>query len=376
MKHPFWLINSVLLVLFLVVSILFFFMPSSLPEKHPLFEKELKPSKAELPKIDLVKIYTNDLFGLYKEPPPRPIELPKEQQLPQPPSLQQPKPAIKPPPTFMAPLEITVRGVMILEDEQENVAIIEDNKTKQATNFYNGDKIQDAQLIRIARNKIILVRSNGQQETLYLDKHDAEIDQLLSQEQDWSSVIKKLDINTYEIDPLQFIKRVHSLAQFIDMLNLSTVYRKGESIGCRIGGLVKNSLGDALGFKMGDIITHINNIPATTTEKRYDIYTMITQLSENKTVTVAITRKTVPLTITYTLRNFEEQKNEDIKKEKNPYDVNEEKQKVLERKYQFAPGAHELKKQEKQAMVNAWPQRNKRNNRDILTKTVTPEIGT
>lgn len=314
MKHPFWLINSALFLLFLIVSIFLFFMPSSLPKKQSFLpEKELKPSRAELPKIDLGKIYINDLFGTYKEPPVKPIDFEKEKPLPRPPTIQQPKTVEKVAPTFMAPLEITLRGIMISEDEESNSAIIEDSKTKLAKNYYIGDKIQDAQLIRIVRNKIMLIRSNGQQETLYLNKHDAEIDQLFTQEQNWTSVVKKIGTSKYEIDPKEFIKRIHNLAQFIDMLNLTTVYQKGESIGCRVGGLTKNSLGEILGLKVGDIITKINNIPVTTTNNRYDIYKIITNLSCDDAITMEITRKTIPFTLTYILKDFrEKEKTNDI----------------------------------------------------------------
>lgn len=382
MKHPFWLINSVLLILFLIIGSILFFMPSSLPDKQSFLpEKESKPTKATMPKIDLGKIYTNDLFGTYKEPPLKPIEVEKEKPLPLPPTIQQPKAVEKTAPTFMAPLEIALRGVMISETEEFNTAIIEDIKTKLAKNYYIGDKIQDAQLIRIARNKIMLIRANGQQETLYLNKHDAEIDQLLTQDQNWTSVIKKAGASNYEVDPLEFIKRVHNLTQFIDMLNLTTVYQKGESIGCRVGGLNKNSLGESLGLKVGDIITKINNIPATTTNNRYDIYKLVTDLHENDTITMEITRKTVPLTLTYTLKNFKVKTSDTKEKpeeKQQPYDIDQEKRKVLERKYRFAPSAQELKKQDKQAMNHINPSRKNTRKRDVLIQPLAPEthIGT
>lgn len=357
-------------------------MPSSLPDKQSFLpEKESKPTKATMPKIDLGKIYTNDLFGTYKEPPLKPIEVEKEKPLPLPPTIQQPKAVEKTAPTFMAPLEIALRGVMISETEEFNTAIIEDIKTKLAKNYYIGDKIQDAQLIRIARNKIMLIRANGQQETLYLNKHDAEIDQLLTQDQNWTSVIKKAGASNYEVDPLEFIKRVHNLTQFIDMLNLTTVYQKGESIGCRVGGLNKNSLGESLGLKVGDIITKINNIPATTTNNRYDIYKLVTDLHENDTITMEITRKTVPLTLTYTLKNFKVKTSDTKEKpeeKQQPYDIDQEKRKVLERKYRFAPSAQELKKQDKQAMNHINPSRKNTRKRDVLIQPLAPEthIGT
>lgn len=53
--------------------------------------------------------------------------------------------------------------------------MIADNKTNQEGTFKVGDTVQDAQLIRIFSNKIILLRNNGQQEVLYLREQDAKL---------------------------------------------------------------------------------------------------------------------------------------------------------------------------------------------------------
>ena len=132
-----------------------------------------------------------------------------------------------------------------------------------------------------------------------------------------------------------------------------------------------------MGLKMGDIITHINNIPATTTDKRYEIYKTVTSLSFGDTITIQLTRKTIPFTVTYSLKDSEENgKKQDTKgiEEKTPYDIDEEKRKVLERKYRFAPSAQELRRQDKQAMIHASPTRQGKHNRNILIQSIIPEI--
>ena len=59
-------------------------------------------------------------------------------------------------------VEIEIQGIDI-----RNMKLLPDK---------TGDVIEDAQLMRIFSNKVVLVRSNGQQEVLYLREKDAKTD--------------------------------------------------------------------------------------------------------------------------------------------------------------------------------------------------------
>jgi type II secretion system protein C len=383
MKHPFWLTNSALLVFLLLTVVFVFLSRPKAPERSPFEPTEIRPIKQEMAKIDLSKIYTNDLFDTYKQPLPpigeptygKPMPLPPKPALP-------PMPA-KQPLKFLEPLKITLRGIMVSSDERLNVAIIEGTKEATPKNYKVGDTLEDAQLIRILKNKIILIRSNGQQETLYVTQHDAELEQLLMPNNNWSLIIKRIDENSYTLDPDLFIERIHSLAQCIDALNLTTVYRQGKSFGCRIGALEKNSLGIALGLAQGDIIERINDIPATDTSSRFTIYKMITAMKPSDIITLNVIRKNQPLSIQYRLEKFEattplttftemQALSPMLQPEiKTPQEIDEEKRKILEQKYRFAPTAEELQKNEKQAMLK-MSQRAHRPNRGALMNNVQP----
>jgi type II secretory pathway component PulC len=384
MKHPFWLVNSTLLLFFFAALLFAFFSWQPTPIRVS-FEprEELKPVKKELAKIDLSKIYTNDLFNTYVQPLPIPKEPDYTKPLPQPPMPKPPAIPATPPIKFLEPLKINLRGIIVATDERMNIAVIEDAKTTLAKNYKIGDMLEDAQLIRILKNKIILIRSNGQQETLYVTQHDAELEQLLLPINNWSSVIKKVSETKYNIDPELFVEKIRNLAQFIDALNLITVYRQGESIGCRVGKLENNSLGIALGLMQGDIIQSINNIPLTTTDNRFEIYKSILGMVPIGSFTAVILRKNQPLTITYTLNKIdalsEVETSTAIKPiiikpdEKSPEQIEREQKKILEEKYRFAPTAEELQKKEKQDMLKMSQKNSRlreRKNRGVLLNNV------
>src|SRR3990172_7939187 len=205
MKQPWWLINSVLLLLWVVLIIFMLVGRATVPSRVS-FEpsQEVKPPKHAIAKIDLAKIYSNDLFGTYQAPtkPPRQDEVSTiSRSIPPPPVLKMTSLPPTPPPRFLEPLGINLKGVIVGSDENSDTAMIEDVKEKKSKNYHVGDKIEDAQLIKIFKNKIILIRSNGQQETLYVSPHDAELEELMSPKGNWNNVIFKNDDRHFVIDP-------------------------------------------------------------------------------------------------------------------------------------------------------------------------------
>ena len=74
----------------------------------------------------------------------------------------------------------------------------------------------------------------------------------------WKEVVQSIGTDNYIINIHEFTHRVQTLGQFIDLLDLTTVYKAGKSTGCRVGQLAPQSLGTALGLVKGDIILKVN----------------------------------------------------------------------------------------------------------------------
>lgn len=390
MKHPFWLINSALLGVLFFTFIFIFFTAQKVPSRVSFEpDTEIKLPKKEISKIDLNKIYANDLFNTYRLPTPEQKEE-KLKPIPQPPAPKVLEKPVENPIKFLEPLGIELKGIMVAHDEDENRAILKDKKTNTSKNYKLGDTVEDAQIIRILNKKVVLIRSNGQQETLYLTLRDAQIEQLLSPTDNWQTVALKKDATTYFVDPHNFAARVRNLAQCIDMLNLTTVYKKGVSAGTRIGKVAQNTLAPALGLQQGDIIESIDGIPATDTKSRYDIYEHIIGLQLGQTVTLTMQRNNAPMTMQYILKELEDVRpKKDVTAapeaptaqqelhaaiigRKTEEEIEQEKIKILKEKKQFAPTVYELEKQEKQLMLNKGSRQEKTENsrRGILSTSV------
>lgn len=371
MKHPLWLVNSFLFALFVLAA--FFAIISHPKAQNPARiqpDSEIKSIKQTIPKIDLEKIYVNDLFGTYQEIAPAPKAPDYTAPIPRPPEPRAVQLPIASPPVFLRPLEITLNGIIAVSDESENIAIIKDNRTLIAKNYSVNDKINDAQIIKILQNKIILVRANGQQETLYVNKLDAEQDQAILNKSSWDLIVVQKGPLHYAIDPFEFSLFINDLGQLIDTLNLTTVYQHGKSIGCRVGIIPQNSLGYALGLAIGDIIVTIDSIPATDIESRLKIYDSVTQKIIGQTISIVIMRDRKNITLTYELAHLG---TKDPLKESAASGTFEKtsdsKNKIIDEQKKLAPTINELRKEAQQSMIKHG-KRNDRRKQNILLNTV------
>jgi len=373
MKHPFWILNSLFFFLLLFVVGFIYIFRYPLPEKETIeLTTVALPATKEKLHINITKIYEQDIFDTYKEETPAIEEPELVEPLPEPPkSLPVSIPEL-PEPQFLDPINIKLKGIVVFNtDNSKNRAIIEDNKTKEENIYSVGESIEDARLIRILNNKIIIVRSNGQQEVLYLREEDAKNDPAYIIIDQWDDAVKKITESEYTINAKEFVNRINNLGQLVDALGLTTAYEKGVSIGCKIGKLDEKSVGPQIGLKTGDIILAVNKIPADTTENRLAIYQQITLLGNNGTIDVSIRRNNNEQKIHYTLQmadgtlknNTSKEKETqatESKEEENKKEENKEKNKFsdLKARYSFAPTMKEIRAREKQQMLTRGKQKN------------------
>lgn len=366
MRHPLWLVNSSLLFLLVAVTGITFFWEIKTPRRVKLELKNSSHQSLSKPTpIDIKTIYENDLFNTYHKMVIAPVEPDYTIPMPTPPSQVMGQVPDEPKQSFLEPLDIKLQGVISLSDQSNNIAMILDKQTTEQANYKVGDMIKDARLIRVFSNHIILIRSNGQQEAIYLNEKDIENDPAYKEEQsNWIHVVKSIDDTRYLIDPETFVGVTKNLAQCIDILDLTTVYRQGKSIGCRIGNIENDSLGSAMGLKLQDIISHIDDLPITTQDERFKAYEYVLNKRFGDSIILTGTREEDTLTITYRLHDLKDPLDESLhelqKEETLPgvheqidaEDVLKQKENLLRNKYKFAPTLQDLQAQQRQAMLN------------------------
>ncbi|MCX5922790.1 MAG: hypothetical protein NTX86_05705 [Candidatus Dependentiae bacterium] len=363
MKHPVWILNSTLLILLIAICSFIAFSGQKPPAREDIEPSSAsKPLKGEIVKVNIEKIYENDIFGTYKKE----FTIAASDGIPTIPDAPTPKtvsvPQV-PKPQFLDPLDITLKGIIImLEDDSQNRAIIADNKTKVESTFGLGKILEDAQLIRIFSNKVIFLRSNGQQEVLYLREKDAKADSAyIAVQNDWQDISQKVSDTEFVVSPQEFITHIKNLAQCIDMLDLITVYNKGKSVGCKIGSSANTPLLEQLGLKVGDIITQVNATSAADTADRFKIYKEIIGMGQQGTVKVKLLRQKQEITIIYSLKEFKPKSLEKpaaasatatpMQIEQPANQAKTEQLRSLQQRRTFAPTLQEIRAQERANML-------------------------
>lgn len=291
MRSPLWILTSSFVCIFVLVLLFIILSQQSVPVR-----KSLKPHATiiapikDVSKINVALIYENDLFNTYMRPEPAKPETPQLSEVPKPP-MPQPMPqlpVIKP--EFFAPLDITLKGVIYAHNDKDNRVIIADNKSKNETLYKIGDHVEDADIIHISKNKVVFLRSNGQQETVFITPAAAQKDPMFVQDTAWSQIVKSTGNKQFIIDPHNFITRIASPAQLLDMLDLTTAFEKGKSLGLRVGKMDQRSVGHVLGLQYGDIITSIQDIPTISTKYRVEIFQSIMKTQLGSTISLKIIR--------------------------------------------------------------------------------------
>lgn len=361
MKSPIWIFNSLFLLVLLFLFGYIGLYREKLSKKtsiKPIIPKT-SPYKKELPKANIKRIYQRDLFGTYQPEVKSTIKPQRRniKQVPLPPKEETPEKKPIKEVEFLKPLNITLKGIIFTTPEKSQ-AIIENNDTKKEKLYKSGDKVIDSHILRIFKDRIIILRSNGQQEIIYADKKKAKKALEKMQNSNWNDILEQKSKSCYIVDPENFSKRLNNLAELIDMLDLTTVFNKGESIGLRVGQLKENSLGKALGLETGDIVASINNISPTSTKNRVDIYNSIIKSKINDIIKVQIHRNQTISTINYILKKINstnEIKNLAKKEEspiKNSNNLNIDKRiEILESKNKLKPIDKAIRKDNRRVML-------------------------
>lgn len=304
MKQSVWILNSSLLIVFLISQLLLFMLQKAVPRRvsiSPSIGIILEDQAAE--QVHIVTIYENDLFDTYQMPIVTPVRIDDSIiAMPQPPKNIVFQVPVEKAPTFFAPLDAMLKGVIFVKDDpSSSLAIIQFKKTKEEQNYQIGDLIEDAQILKIFPNRIIIIRSNGQQETLYLREEDAINDFDAESTFLPKNVVESSSGNKYRINIDEFVKRISNLGEFINVLDLTTAYRQGKSFGCHIGKISNDSLGSILGFKADDIIIKIDGYTLDDLSNRLAIYDHIVTSTTGDIIEVEVLRGDETITNLYGL---------------------------------------------------------------------------
>jgi type II secretion system protein C len=365
MKNTIWILNSLLLSLCILIGGFLYFFRQAVPKRTRLIlEKVVTPPQKSSFIVNTAHIYENDLFGTYSSPAvakePLVVQLPE---FPIIPIAQEPLANTQTPPQFLEPLAYILSGVFVDNEDAKSRAIIINNKNQVQKMYSIGDMIEDAELLRIFDNSVLLVRSNGQEETLFINKQAALEDLNFNSNASWENAILQQSDVLYTVDKFEFTKRIPHLSQFLEVIDATTIYKKGKAFGVRIGKIKSESAGMALGLRPGDVITSIDGISTAYTQGRVEIYSRIRNIEEDGIISVEVIRNGQSIHYTYIIKKIDaiklpmiaSAKRVSIKEshilEKTSIVKQNKKLLFAESKKSFMPRIEQVHKKNKQAMM-------------------------
>jgi type II secretion system protein C len=314
MKQRLWILNSLLFLIFLFSIVAVNFLRQEPKALLPKDKKVVATNEETEKKKDITdikeswdQIFKNDIFGTFVPPQEAsPAKKDLVSATPEPSAAE-----VIPAPElvkqdFVAPLEMNLNGIVVAADENRSVAMIED-ETKKESLYHLGDKIKDAQIIRITRNRLVLLRANGQQEVFCLRKDDSLLEDDTPDK--WKYVVKKIEENVYELDPQSFKKEVDSLGNFMEMTSVvGTAFRQGKPFGIRIGEISENDIGAALGLQKNDIIISVDGLNISELKNRLKSYDSVVGKRVGNEIDLVVNREDNDIPFKYRLVKIDKSK--------------------------------------------------------------------
>jgi type II secretion system protein C len=292
MKQQLWAVNSFLLGVFCLTFFITISFKQTIPRNRDLF---MPSDKKDLKKnvIDIDELYgPRDIFGLFEkptEPTIKTLDIPKAPQFSPPKLPQAPKSSLI---KMSPPLAISISGIIFSPSRTDkSVAMISDETNKEVM-YHVGDRIKDGMIIKIGQERVVILRSNGQQETFFLRK-TATLESLSGKSEDKDQnnklAIEKAE-NSYDISKQIFSSKIQSLGDLIKEFDFMPLYVKNEIKGFKIGNTTPDSFAVSLGIKDGDILISIQEQPLADVKNRLTLYNLFTQPNAPKEVTIGLQR--------------------------------------------------------------------------------------
>ena len=298
MKQHLWVLNSSLLAMLVVATLASLLLSQGVPTYQPL-EREPETQAPEKADIALEKLYgPRDIFGLFTPPVEKkaePFEVPTM------PVFKAPPPPKAPgygPLKLTPPLALTLSGIIASSHPDKSVAMIVDDSGKEEI-FHIGDSIKDGMLIKVAHDRVVILRNNGQQETLFLRSSPSIFG--FEQTEGVPTIARKIEDDIYQIGLSIFQHTFKTLGELVQELALLPFYKDGMVTGLKIGELMDESPITQLGLETDDLITKVDEYDLTDLKARFKAFRHVTSLQPEKSFRIKLIRKGKPLTITYQL---------------------------------------------------------------------------
>ncbi|QRK04653.1 general secretion pathway protein GspC [Archangium violaceum] len=298
-RKYFWTVNLVfiLLVALLAARTVNLFVESALtpmPSGEVSARQKAKPVEA-LASLDLKRL--SDLTG---------ITLPE----PDPVVAEPTAPVVDP---NAAPVKSSLRvkllGTLVASDKMWSVASVQDMNNQRSTTYMVGDRIQDAEVIDIERERVIVLNNSRKE---FIDGHpgDGAVASYtppppvpngppVRAPNTLGNGIRAVSENDYEVPRSEIDRTLANLNDVAMQARIVPAFKDGQAQGFKLFSIRPDSIYSKIGVQNGDVIKRINGFELNSPEKALEVYT---KLKEASRIEIELERNGSSIRKNYTIR--------------------------------------------------------------------------
>lgn len=198
--------------------------------------------------------------------------------------------------------DLKVKLISTVVGNPDSYSVIEDLSThKQDVYHLNEIVLKEAEIIRIERRRVILLR-DGVEEALTFEESDPkEARQARSTQKTpaGGEGIRQVTDSSYLIDEDEVEGALDNLNELLTQIRVVPNFENGKTNGFKVFAIRPNSIFDKIGLKNGDILKQINDIEINSPEKALEIFP---QLRNEKNLSLDIIRGGQRQSFSYEIR--------------------------------------------------------------------------
>jgi general secretion pathway protein C len=186
------------------------------------------------------------------------------------------------------PLQLKLHGT-IAGDPDLACAVIEDTTTKIYGSYKTGDVVQGAQIEKIERNRVVLMRGDQEEvlevsfaETSARPTKSSTITIASSGQRSLEGAVNVISPTQFEINRRALIAKIGGVEAILRRTKVTPYLVDGEVEGLQINGLEGMSMARFVGLQDGDVIQKVNGQKLSSLQKAFQVFRKVrTQPSVN-----------------------------------------------------------------------------------------------
>ena len=204
-------------------------------------------------------------------------------------------------PLQQSDLKVKLIGTVVGSPEN-SYSVIEDLSTHKQEVYHLYDMVlNEAEIIRIERPRVILLRDGVEEELTFeeIDLKGSRKARSTPKTPAAGEGIRQVTDSSYLIDEGELEGALDNLNELLTQIRVVPNFENGKTNGFKVFAIRPNSIFDKIGLKNGDILKQINDIEINSPEKALEIFP---QLRNEKNLTLDIIRGGQRQSFSYEIR--------------------------------------------------------------------------